>query len=51
MAKIDMSDFTKPLILLALLNDRLTYKAKNHLLFKYAISQLIGIQHIAMGWL
>jgi hypothetical protein len=51
MAKIDMPDLTEPLISLVFLNPSLFCKAKNHLLFKHAISQHIGIQQLAMGWL
>jgi hypothetical protein len=51
MTKIDMPEFTKPLISLAFLNAMLFCKAINDLVFKHAISQHIDIQQLAMGWL
>ena len=51
MTKIHMPELINPLISLAFLNARLFCKAKNHLIFKHAISQLIDNQQLAMGWL
>ena len=51
MATIDMRERTKSLISLDILNPMPSWEAGDHLLLKYAISQRIGYQRVAMGWL